>query len=320
MEYISSGDTGCDTGIFALNSYLTAAGPAILLENGPIRWRFNATLKDTFQNLYTTQYELVRDETLVRIKTTRAAPQQAGRWSVVTSFPMRMGEGATASAMEYGTAYSWEDRDPQKSWNGLTFRASHDFAQLITTQGGSAVAAVYHNGIPAWTINVTASTLHGVLLRYTPDGNRAAQGTDSGTHSQHYTLDVLSQLAKTGHPLRMSQYSQTPLHAVRLGPTQHAVKLPSEAQLASILSLASGSVLAVGKTNDNKLVLRIQRSNPVDEEVIITLPWHPFAPRPKPSIVSALETPIDTAPPVETSKAFTFFRANSALMTLEVPL
>jgi hypothetical protein len=136
---------------------MKSAAPGTLVENGPIRWRFNAALNDTFGNLYSTNHDLVRGETLVRINTTGAAPN--GGWSVVTSFPMRTAGGATATALEYGTSYFWEDREPQKSWDGLTFRASHDFAQLVTTQGKSAVAAVYHNGIPAWTINAT--TLHG---------------------------------------------------------------------------------------------------------------------------------------------------------------
>ncbi|KAJ7760032.1 glycosyl hydrolases family 38 N-terminal domain-containing protein [Mycena metata] len=319
MEYV---DGDCGTGTFALHSSLTASGSATLLENGPVRWRFNATLSDTFGNLYSTQYDLVRGETLVRINTTGAAPHQLGGGSsVLASFPMRTAEGATAFAMEYGTAYFWEDREPQKSWNGLTFRASHDFAQLITTQGGSAVAAVYHNGIPAWTINATTSTLHGVLLRNTPATGRGAFGTDNGTHSQYYTLDVLPQLAETGYPLRTSLYAHTPLRTLPLNLTQPVLKLPQEAQLASITPL--DSVLAVGKTKNNKLVLRIQRSNPADEDVNIELPWRfnqPIPPPPNPSIVSALETPIDSAPPVETSRSSTSFLANRVLMTLEVPL
>ncbi|KAJ7738076.1 hypothetical protein DFH07DRAFT_841401 [Mycena maculata] len=307
MEYVNGNDGPCYTGTFALDSSLTAAGSATLIENGPVRWRFNATLSDRFGNLYSTQYDLVGGETLVRINTTGAAPQQTGGWSVMASFPMRTAAGATASAMEYGTAYFWEDREPQKSWDGLTFRASHDFAQLITTQGGSAVAAVYHNGIPAWTINATTSTLHGVLLRNTPGGDRGASGTDSGTHSQSYTLDVLPELAETGHPLRTSLYAQTPLRALPLNLTQPVSRLPQVAQLASIGPL--DTVLAVGKTKNNKLVLRIQRSNPAAEDVDIELP-----------IVSALETPVDSAPPVTTSRSSTAFHANRALMTLEVPL
>ncbi|KAJ7890422.1 glycosyl hydrolases family 38 N-terminal domain-containing protein [Mycena leptocephala] len=318
MEFIQG--NGCVTGNFSLHSPLNAVGPATLLETGPIRWRFNATLNDTFGNLYSTQYDLVRGETLVRINTTGAAPQQYqpyGGWSVVTSFPMRTADGRTATALEYGTSYSWEDREPQKSWPGLTFRATHDFAQLVTTQAGAAVAAVYHNGIPAWTVNATM--LHGVLLRNTPGGSRAAEGTDNGTHSQYYTLDVESQLANTGHPLRTALYAQTPLRAVPLaqGPPK-GPQMPAAAQLAS--ASPADVVLAVGKTNGTSgtLVLRIQRSNATSEVVWIEVPWRNDTMLP-PSIVSALETPIDSAPPVRASKTSLSFRANRGLMTMEVP-
>jgi hypothetical protein len=207
MEYMQN----CDMGIFAFNSSVNSNGTAQLVENGPIRWRFNATLKDLFGNSYATQYELIRGESLVRINTTGAAPQNEG-WTVMASFPMQAADGSRGTVLEYGTASFWEDREPQKSWSGPTFRASHDFAQLATTrQNSTAVAAVYHNGMPAWTINGT--TLHGVLLRNTPGTDRAASGTDNGVHSQHYTLDVQSSLANTGYPLRTALYAHTPFHS-----------------------------------------------------------------------------------------------------------
>ncbi|KAJ7205175.1 hypothetical protein GGX14DRAFT_568924 [Mycena pura] len=322
MEFIDP--QGCGMGTFAPDSPLKATS-ANLLENGPIRWRFSASLDDRFGNVYLTQYDLVRGETLVRINTTGAAPQQNGGWSVVASFPMQTADLMTASALEYGTAYFWEDREPQQSWDGLTFRASHDFAQLVTTQNGTAVAAVYHNGIPAWTINAT--TLHGVLLRNTPDGFRAASGTDSGTHSQYYTLDVWQpQLAVTGYPLHAALYAHTPLRAMALDLSQQmsAIMMPATAQLATVLAQdpSPDIVLAVGKMayNNNSLILRIQRSNPAEQDVELELPWRFNAEGPQPSIVSALETPIDTAPPVLSSRASISFLANRVLMTLEVPL
>ncbi|KAJ7809822.1 glycosyl hydrolases family 38 N-terminal domain-containing protein [Mycena leptocephala] len=250
MEYIEG--SGCGTGTFALHSSLTAAGSATLVENGPIRWRFNATLSDTFGNLYSTQYDLVRGETLVRINTTGKAPQQTGGWSVLASFPMRTAEGATAFAMEYGTAYFWEDREPQKSWNGLTFRASHDFAQLITTQGGSGVAAVYHNGIPLGRLTRPP-------LRCTAFCCATLLAASAGRK------ETIAAPTRNTTPWTFYRSSQklTPLRALPLNLTQPVLKLPQEAQLASITPL--DSVLAVGKTKNNKLVLRIQRSNPADE-------------------------------------------------------
>ncbi|KAJ6479674.1 glycosyl hydrolases family 38 N-terminal domain-containing protein [Mycena sanguinolenta] len=322
MEYIDG--SGCGNGTFAVDSFLflDTTKSATLVENGPVRWRFRVPLNDTLGNSYSTQYDLIQGETLVRINTTGAAPptssQHPNGWSVVTSFPMRTADGMTATAMEYGTAYSWEDREPQKSWDGLTFRASHDFAQLITTQGGTAVAAVYHNGIPAWTINATTSTLHGVLLRNTPNGTRAAQGTDTETHSQYYTLDVQPELAQTGKPLRTSLYVHTPLRAVLLDLSQQVSRLPAAAQLASVQP--SDAVVAVGKTTNSTLVLRLQRSDTTPQLVAVDLPWRDVLNSPGAKIVSALEMPIDGAPPVTPSGLGYIFNADRMLMTMEVPL
>ncbi|KAF8137987.1 glycosyl hydrolases family 38 N-terminal domain-containing protein [Mycena galopus ATCC 62051] len=319
MEFTDS----CCTGTFAPNSSLSAAGPAVLLENGPVRWRVSAPLRDIFGNVYSTQYDLVRGETLIRINTTGAAPHQTSvlppadilGWSVMASFPMTTANGMTATALEYGTSYAWEDREPQVSWtDGPTFRASHDFAQLVTTQGGTAVGAVYHNGIPAWTINAT--TLHGVLLRNTPNGGRGASGKDNGTHSQYYTLDVQPQLASSGNPLRTSLYANTPLRVIPLNLSQPLGRqMPANAQLASVGP--PDVVLTVGKTANSTLVLRIQRSDPGIQDVQVTLPWSFNAPA---TIVSALETPIDTAPPVKPSQMDYLFQANRMLMTMKVPL
>jgi hypothetical protein len=137
-------------------------------------------------------------------------------------------------------------------------------------------------------------------------------------HSQYYTLDVQSQLANTAHPLRTSLYAQTPLRAVPLDLSQHLSQMPAAAQLATVGPLEV--VLAVGKTTNETLVLRIQRSNPANEEVQVKLPWRMNTTGPLPRIVSALETPVDSAPPVATSKAAVNFVANRVLMTLEVPL
>jgi hypothetical protein len=189
MEFID----GCTTGTFSPHSSLNSTGTAQLVENGPIRWRFNATLKDTFGNLYATQYDLVRSESLVRINTTGAAPQSGG-WSVMASFPMQTADGARGMVLEYGTV---SFREPQKSWAGPTFRANHDFSQLVARQNGAAVAAVYHNGMPAWSTNGT--TLHGVLLRNTPGAARSANGTDNGTHSQHYTFPAREHWVSAAH-------------------------------------------------------------------------------------------------------------------------
>ncbi|KAK7013020.1 glycosyl hydrolases family 38 N-terminal domain-containing protein [Favolaschia claudopus] len=318
MEY----ETGCTPLEFTHNSTLTCAGPATLLENGPIRWRLTAPLKDSFGNLYSTQYELVRGETFVRITTTGAAPHQ-GSFSVLTSFPMMTPTGKTATALEYGTAYSWEDRNPQKSWDGLTFRATHNFAQLVTAQGGKAVTAVYHNGMPAWTIDVgEGGMLKGALLRNTPGTDRAQSGTDTDRHTQRYTLDVQSQLAETGYPLKMALYTHTPLRAVPLNisVTPHPT-MPQRAQLAA--PWEDDVVLAVAKTSNDSLVVRVQRANSTEHEIGVMFPWRNSTNLQLPKIVSALENTIQGAPTVRPSEnvpGLYVYDAGRMLTTMNVPL
>ncbi|MDB5036304.1 MAG: ybgG [Chlorobi bacterium] len=322
MEFVNG---NCGTGTFAWDSNLNG-GTGSLVERGPVRWRFIGNLQDRFGNNYTTQYDLIQGETQVRITTTGAAPEALGPanqvgtigWSVLTSFPMQMTTGETASVLEYGTSYYWENRDPQQSWNGLTFRASRDFAQLATA-AGDAVAAVYHNGIPAWTID--GSVLRGCLLRNTPAGGRGAYGTDTDSHTQRYTLDVEPQPAVTGHPLRTALYTQTPLHAAVLSPGTGAT-MPEAAQLASVAQ--PDALLRVGKINPPSdggpdLILRVQRSGTGSEQLDITLPFLAGEGSVTPEIVTALETTPERQTVVTVSGTTASFMADRAVWTMKVP-
>lgn len=323
MEFILAGSSSqvvdCETGAFAFDRFLIA-GNGSLVEDGPVRWRFIGNLTDNSTgNAYTTQYDLIKGETLVRITTAGAVT--SGASSLLTSFPMQTTTGDTGSVLEYGTSYFWENRAPQQSWDGLNFRASHDFAQLVTSEG-DAVAAVYHNGIPAWTID--GSTLRGCLLRNTPGGNRGGKGSDTCPHTQHYTLDINAQRAETGYPLRTSLYTQTPLYA-ELVNMNYVETMREAAQLAHVIQ--KNAVLRVGKMNppsehsDRSLILRVQQMCTETQELDIHLPflasggtivW--------PSIVTALENISDNAPSVTLSENTASFQANRALWTMKVPI
>lgn len=309
MEYMS----GCNQGTFAFASFLQGQGGQFV-ESGPIRWRFAGTL----ENEFTTQYDLVRGETLVRITTTGAA--SCGT-SVLTSFSMQTPAGQVGTVLEYGTSCYWENRDPQPSWEGLTFRASRDFAQIAASPG-VAVAAVYHNGIPAWTID--GNILRGCLLRNTPGTQRAVPGTDSDPHTQSYTLDVQGQLAVTGHPLRTALYAQTPLRAVEVALAPGGTT-PESAQLASVAQ--PDAVLRVGKIDPpsgggiRSLILRVQQAGTGAQRLDVDLPFLAGGGLSgRPEIVTALETTRRNAPAVELSGTTASFEANRALWTMRVPV
>ncbi len=318
MEFTS----GCSTGSFRFKSPLTG-GTGTPVESGPIRWRFLANLKDFSGNAYTTQYDLILGETLVRITTTGAAPgttaENSPGYSVVTSFHMQTAAGATASVLEYGTSYFWENRNPQQSWRGLTFRASHDFAQLATS-AGDAIAAVYHNGIPAWTID--GSILRGCVLRNTPAGGRGAWGSDTDSHTQAYTLDVSAQPAISGYPLRTSFYAQTKLYAAVVASTT-AATMTATAQLASVAQ--TNAVLRVGKTDapsaaGRNLILRVQQSCTEAQQLDIDLPFLGNSGQIQPEIVTALETVPARRTVVRLNGTTASFRADRAVWTMKVPI
>lgn len=309
MEFLNT----CDQGTFSC-AYLPNGVSGEFVEFGPIRWRFIGTL----DNGYTVQYDLVNGETLVHMTTTGSAPSGT---SVLTSFSMQTPLGQVGNVLEYGTSYYWESRNPEQSWDGLTFRASRNFAQLSASEE-VAIAAIYHNGIPAWTID--GSTLRGCLLRNTPAGGRGASGHDNDEHTQRYTLDVQGQLAVTGHPLRMSLYTQTPLLAMEVAPAT-AATMRESAQLASVVQ--SDAVLRVGKMNPpsdgdiGSLILRIQQSRMGAQRLDIKLPFLASGgTRVWPEIVTALETIPENAPEVTLAETTASFQANRALWTMRVPV
>lgn len=337
MEFLNT----CVQETFAFSGYMTG-GKGYVVESGPIRWRFLGHMScevggNTYD--YTTQYELIRGETLVRIATEGQAPpapppppgkSQAG-WSVLAGFPMQTPAGGTAGVMEYGTSYSWENRNPRQSWQTtpITFRASHDFAQLATgtvdalgnAHPVDAIAAVYHNGMPAWTIQ--GSLLYGCLFRNAPGTQRGANGTDTDRHVQSYTLDVQSQLAVTGYPLRTSLYAHTPLRAKPVE-TESRRTAPPWAQLAGVAqadALIHVAKMTTSIEDGHNLILRIQRSGTGTEVLEVDLPFlasggtivHP-------SIVTALETVPEHPPTVTLSGTTASFEANRALWTMKVPV
>ncbi len=331
MEYTGPGNSmNPQPGIFQPStSKKLQATQGQVLENGPVRWRFLGHIEDDQKNKYSTQYDLVAGENLVRIQTIGSAPfgsdTAEGGTSVIASFELQNAEAQFGTKLEYGTAYHWENRDPRPYWPGLTFRASHNFASLVTTDVDDniiPIASVYHNGIPAWTLD--QNTLRGCLLRNTPGGHRAASGTDSQTHTLNYTLEVGPQLgsAKTGYPLRQSLYTQTPLHTI--APTGNSNVFPEQAQLASIeqsdavIQVARPKKASPAPFSNNRIInFRIQQTSNESKELAIDLPfyekWNIYTTQ----IVTALEKTYEGAPIVSWRGNRCTFQANRALWTMQ---
>lgn len=316
MEYLSE----CIPGIFSRSSYTMTGNPGTLLESGPIRWRAVGQLRGDGKN-YTTRYDLIAGETMVRIATTGAAPEQT---SVLASFALQNTQAQAGDTLEYGTCYHWENRNPEPSWNGLIFRASHDFASLASSSTGAAIGGVYHNGIPAWTID--GSTLRGCLLRNTPAGGRGAKGRDVDEHTQYYTLDVGPQVtpAVTGYPLRTAVYAHTPLRTKLLYNAIAATGvMPEQAQLAAIAqtdALISVAKPAIGLSQESEcsLVLRLQQATDGEQTLDLDLPFLRQHTLTSATLVSALETPALRAPEVVINGTTTSFNADRALWTLRI--
>jgi hypothetical protein len=184
------------------------------------------------------------------------------------------------------------------------------------------VAAIYHNGIPAWTID--GSILRGCLLRNAPGTQRGANGTDTDPHTQRYTLDVSAQPAVIGYPLRTALYAHTPLHAAFVNTAVEAT-MPVAQQLASVAQ--SDALLRVAKMNSpteaggRNLILRIQQQGMSAQQLDIELPflasggtivW--------PTIVTALETVPENPPAVTLSGTTASFLADRALWTMSVSI
>lgn len=308
--------TGCNQGSLSPGAALSGVA-ASLLEAGPIRWRVRAEIGTAGTPTLATTYDLIAGERLIRITTTGAA---ASSTSVLTSFALTASDvDPSTLALQYGTAYHWEDRAPQgPSWGDPTFRASHDFATL--TAGERAAFGVYHHGVPAWTLD--GAIVRGCVLRNTPNTGRAEHGSDTGTHTQHYTLDVGPQVrpAVTGYPLRTAQYAHTALHAMRLSGPGGAG--PARGQLASVAQ--ADAMISVAKPaehtadGERAIVLRIQHAGNAPEQLDVTLPFLAERTLASAHVLTALENPLPRAPAPSVAGTVLSTLADRAVWTVKI--
>ena len=303
------------------------------VERGPVRWHFRATVTGDYNGSnrsqpvsYTLDYLLCAGEPVLRMRLTGAAPSGT---SLVTSFDLAPA-GDLTYGLTYGTANHYDDHLPTPYWTGPTFRATHDFVQTSGAPGPGL--AIYHQGVPAWSID--SRQLLGALLRNTPGQDRGAAGTDPGVHALEYALGAAdSSPVDTGDALRTALALTSPLVAAIVGanrptavspnsPTEISVSLPPQGSLAGITSAGNTSppagILRAARTQMAQpavdasgdyaerfsFILRVYLPDPasVTNGVTITLPSIPnlagYDPDLTAVVVSALEEPVPTAPSV----------------------
>ncbi|NPD27888.1 hypothetical protein [Corallococcus exiguus] len=188
-------------------------GDARWLEQGPYRYRLQAEV--TEQNSghrFTLEYSLVVGERFLRMKLTGASPSGM---SVAVAFPMVNPSGTAPTTLSYGTPHYQQDVLPVPNWPGPTFVATHDYVIPCIQQGSQPVGGIYHQGIPAWTLDEEGALL-GVVLRNTPAGGRGASGSDFGWHEQEYVVAPplsVNGTPRLGTPLKDALSVTTPLEA-----------------------------------------------------------------------------------------------------------
>ena len=111
---------------------------------------------------------------------------------------------------------------------------------------GDAGLAIYHAGTPGWTVH--EGQLLGALLRNAPKHQRAAHGTDAGTHTQRYWLGAASAPATPGRPLRSALAATTPMvPALVAGDATPSTAMPTQAGLAQV-SAGATAILRAART------------------------------------------------------------------------
>jgi len=260
---------------------------ATVLEAGPLRARVRAEVRLGAQ-VFVKEYQLVAGEPFLRMVTTGGAPPGT---SVLVEVPL----AGPIDTLEHGTPYHW-DRKAAERAGPVTFEATHDF--LILRRHGRAVAALFHDGVPAWAAQ-RDGVLLGALWRNAPQERcdyYGAQGTDAASHTVAYALRVPTGVAspRTGRQLREALAYTMPL-AATLAPGGPGT-LPARFSLAAAAPRSAILTAAKAATADpTALVLRIyQPTNRPLGVTVRTGARRRFPHRTRLAVVgtTALETPL----------------------------
>ena len=152
----------------------------------------------------------------------------------------------TAQQLTYGTTSHWDTRAPRDftTWTGngtmqfMTFEPAHEFVGVLDS-GNELLGAIYPSATPGWAIEPQGAAVLGCILRNTPGGGNAAQGTDADAHTITFAVappeglrapggDAWGRGALLGEALQMNN----PLAAAYV-PSTSSATLSSRASLAS---------------------------------------------------------------------------------------
>ncbi|MGE6757352.1 hypothetical protein ACQKGO_04995 [Corallococcus interemptor] len=297
-------------------------GEARWLEQGPYRYRLLAEVTEKNSgHRFTLEYSLVVGERFLRMKLTGAAP--SGK-SVAVAFPMVDPNGTAPTTLSYGTPHYQQDVLPVPNWPGPTFVATHDYVIPCLQQGSQPVGGIYHQGIPAWTLDGTGVLL-GVVLRNTPAGGRGASGSDNGWHEQEYVVAPPVSVHGTpvlGTPLKDALSVTTPLEArfIPDGQEGQDLRLPETGTLGRVSATNSGvpveaedvmirvarvqapgaaggypspSNATVSGAIPASLVVRTEKRGSQATQLTVQLPFLKAAGAPETQAVTALEAPLE---------------------------
>jgi alpha-mannosidase len=319
-----------------------AASDIVVVENGPLRARVQSEVtftEGTSQAVYTMEYSLVAGEPFLRMAVTGSVPLPANPdmfstpYAVMARFPFAASGGPTFAPVDgvlRGTPYHWHDLLPVPYWLGPTFQAAHHF--VVPSAGGVTLGALYHADVPAWAIDDQGAMI-GCILRNSPAGYGGAQGVDFGTHTRRYALRVPYGLQLPPSSLALFKESlgyTTPLRGDYInvptdgGNDQHPVSV-SFLTSFSLAEITGGNAILMvakeGQFNPEAMILRLYQPSNKSQKVTLSLAGYLQATQ-KSSLrvipVTALEQPIEGAPPLLVTNGQVTFPMNRALITLVI--
>ena len=205
---------------------------------------------------------------------------------------------------------------PLPNWPAPIFQACHHF---VLPQGTEALAAIYHQDVPAWAYD-SDGNLIGCILRNTPGGPHGASGTDQSAHSLSYALRVPSGLQgpESCQPLAEAmRYCRPPVAA--LIPSNSSGTLPETNYVASITS-GTGVIVAVKPSTFTResIIVRIYQATNAQQTLDVSM----TSPPKNAQAMTALEDPWTGAngptPMVSTSSTGFSVQMDNALATIEL--
>ncbi|KAK0718499.1 glycosyl hydrolases family 38 N-terminal domain-containing protein [Lasiosphaeria miniovina] len=184
------------------DAFAAVGGYEVANDSGTHLQRFRGTIQSARTKLtLTVEYSLYKEERALRVRVTGSAagtPSSAQEClSVVTTWALVSPEGTPPASMSYGTANHWTSFNPSRDityWSGPTFRATHNYVNLMTSGAQAAdCGSIYHEAARAWALSpgsggAGAVAVQGILFRNAPAGGRGASGSDIDSHTQDFAF------------------------------------------------------------------------------------------------------------------------------------